>query len=136
MEPVFSEHRKVEEMENNSGGDPSARLEPDSARELRLRGYAFYTKGDFESAQKDFEEALVIAPNDVEAIYGLGLSYRIQGNLEKGANAFRKVLDLLGAGSVEDPTRTKMLERLAKGHLNMITKGEWDLEKEIWKRNV
>jgi tetratricopeptide (TPR) repeat protein len=123
-------------MEINSGSDPSVRPEPDSARKLRLRGYAFYTKGDFESAQKDFEEALVIAPNDVEAIYGLGLSYRIQGNLEKSANAFRKVLDLLGAGSVEDPTRTKMLERLAKGHLNMITKGEWDLEKEIWKRNV
>jgi tetratricopeptide (TPR) repeat protein len=96
----------------------------------------FTPKGDFQSAQKDFEEALVIAPNDVEAIYGLGLSYRIQGNMEKGANAFRKVLDLLGAGSVEDPTRTKMLERLAKGHLNMITKGDWDLEKEIWKRNV
>jgi tetratricopeptide (TPR) repeat protein len=123
-------------MENNSGSDPSARPEPDSARELRLRGYAFYTKGDFTSAQKDFEEALLITPNDVEATYGLGLSFRMQGNMEKGASAFRQVLDLLNAGSVEDPTRAKMLERLAKGHLNMITKGDWDLEKEIWKRNV
>jgi tetratricopeptide (TPR) repeat protein len=123
-------------MEINSGSDPSVQTEPDSARELRLRGYAFYAKGDFPSAQKDFEVVLGIDPNDVEAIYGLGLSYKMQGNMEEGAKAFRKVLDLLGAGSVEDPTRTKMLERLAKGHLNMITKGDWDLEKEIWKRNV
>jgi Tfp pilus assembly protein PilF len=85
-------------MEINSGSDPSVQTEPDSARELRLRGYAFYAKGDFPSAQKDFEVVLGIDPNDVEAIYGLGLSYKMQGNMEEGRKSFPSGFRSLGCG--------------------------------------
>lgn len=116
--------------------DPSAISEPSSARELRLRGYAQYTKGDYKASQEDFEKAISIDANDVEAVYGLGLACKQLGDLKESEKAFQQVLDLLRAGSVENLTRAKMLERLAKGHVNMITLGDWNLEKEIWKRTA
>jgi tetratricopeptide (TPR) repeat protein len=115
--------------------DPSAIQEPSSSRELQLRGYALYTKGDFPQAQTNFEKAVSLDPKDVEALYGLGLTLKVQTRLDESAVAFRKVLDLLRDGSVEDSTRAKMLERLTKGHLNIMTQGDWNLEKEIWKRS-
>jgi tetratricopeptide (TPR) repeat protein len=121
-------------MESEPVTDLSAITEPTNSREFQLRGYAFYTKGEYRDARADFEWAISLDPKDLEALYGLGLTYKMEGNLEESANAFRKVLDLLKEGTVEEPTRAKMLERLTKGHLNNMTKGDWDLEKEIWKR--
>jgi tetratricopeptide (TPR) repeat protein len=115
--------------------DPSAIPDPGNSQEYQLRGYAFYTTGDYPRAQTDFEKAVTLDPSDVEALYGLGLTLKMQGKLEESTNAFQKVLNLLQNGSVEDPTRAKMLERLTKGHLNIITIGDWNLEKEIWKRS-
>ena len=35
---------------------------------------------------------------------------------------------------IQDRTRSAVLRRIARGHLNMLEKGRWDLEKEIWGR--
>jgi tetratricopeptide (TPR) repeat protein len=123
-------------MESKPVIDPSAIPEPSSSKEYQLRGYAYYTAGDFSQAVMDFEKAISLDSDDVEAQYGLALTLKMQDRVEESANAFRRVLDLLQAGAVEDPTRAKMLERLTKGHMNIMTIGDWNLEKEIWKRNL
>jgi hypothetical protein len=71
----------------------------------------------------------------VESVYALGLAYKVQGRLQEGVDAFQKALDLIRSGVVENSTRAEMLGRLAKGQLNIMTTGDWNLEKEIWKRN-
>ena len=122
-------------MEEKPLLEPDVIPQPTNAGEYQLRGYAFYAKGDFPAAQADFQQAVALDSTDVEAVYALGLAYKVQGRVEEGANAFRQALDLIHSGVVEDSTRAEMLSRLAKGHLNMITTGDWNLEKEIWKRS-
>ena len=122
-------------MEDKPVIDPSALSEPGSSREFQLRAYALYTKGDYKGAVSDFDNALSLDANDVEALYGLALSYKMLGSREESTKAFQKVLDLLAGGSVKNATRAKMLERLTKGHLNFMSIGDWNLEKEIWKRS-
>jgi tetratricopeptide (TPR) repeat protein len=125
----------VEQVEDQPLQEPDAIPQPKTAGEYQLRGYAYYAKGDFAAAQADFQEAVALAPTDVESVYALGLAYKVQGRAQEGARAFQKVLDLIHSGAVEDSTRAEMLGRLAKGHLNMMTIGDWNLEKEIWKRS-
>ncbi len=121
-------------MEAEPVFDPSANSEANDSREYQLRGYALYTTGDYSQAQTEFEKAVSLDPNDIEAVYGLGLTLKMQGRLEESSDTFQKVLSLLQDGYVKDSTRAKMLERLTKGHLNIMTIGDWNLEKEIWKR--
>lgn len=121
-------------MEAEPVFDPSANPEANDSREYQLRGYALYTTGDYSQAQTEFEKAVSLDPNDIEAVYGLGLTLKMQGRLEESSDTFQKVLSLLQDGYVKDSTRAKMLERLTKGHLNIMTIGDWNLEKEIWKR--
>jgi tetratricopeptide (TPR) repeat protein len=128
-------NRRQGKMEGEPVIDPSAIPEPGSSREFQLRGYSFFTAGDYPQAEGDFEKAVSLDPNDLEALYGLGLTLKMQGRLEESSNAFRKVLGLLKEGSIKDRTRAQMLERLTKGHLNIMAIGDWNLEKEIWKRN-
>lgn len=122
-------------MEEKPVIDPSGISESENSRDHQLRGYALYTTGDYDGARVDFESAVSLDPNDVEALYGLGLTRKMQGDLDGSADSFNQVLELLRAGAVKDTTRAKMLERLTKGHLNIMNVGDWNLEKEIWKRN-
>jgi hypothetical protein len=47
---------------------------------------------------------------------------------------FKRVIDLIRQGRVEDKVRANMLQRMAQGHINFIETGGWNLEKEIWHR--
>jgi tetratricopeptide (TPR) repeat protein len=125
----------VEYVEDQPLLEPDAIPHPKTADEYQLRGYAYYAKGDYAAAQADFQQAVALAPTDVESVYALGLAYKLLGRLQEGVDAFQKALDLIHSGVVEDATRAEMLGRLAKGHLNIMTSGDWNLEKEIWKRN-
>jgi hypothetical protein len=48
--------------------------------------------------------------------------------------AFTQVLELLKNQPKVNKTKNDMLRRLALGHINSITQGDWNLEKEIWQR--
>jgi tetratricopeptide (TPR) repeat protein len=127
--------RKVEYMDDQSMLEPNIVPQPKTAAEFQLRGYAFYAKGDYPAALVDFQQAIALDPADVEAVYALGLTYKVQGRLDEGINAFQRALDMIDSGVIADATRAKMLGRLARGHLNKMTIGDWNLEKEIWKRS-
>lgn len=115
--------------------EPGDIQEPQSGEEYRLSGYAAYAIGDYPAAQEKFLQALAINPRDFEALYALGLVWKVQGRVEESVHAFQQALALIQSGVVENRVRAEMLTRLAKGHLNIMTIGDWNLEKEIWKRN-
>ena len=95
-------------------------------------GWGLYGGGQFAEAVELFSRVLALSPDSVDADYGLGLSYKAQGNKEAAVRAFEKVVEL--SQQVEDHVRGTMLRRLARGHINEISIGDWNLEKEIWQR--
>jgi hypothetical protein len=56
--------------------------------------------------------------------------------IEKSVAAFTRVLELIRIQPESDKVRNAMLRRLALGHINVITQGDWNLEKEIWQRTT
>lgn len=111
--------------------DP-ATIEPQSADDFIKRGYAYHARREFEQAEADFRQALALNPSSSEAYYALGLNLKAQDRKEEAVRAFQQTLDRLDQMD-EDAVRAHMLSRLAKGHINLLTKGNWDLRKEFWK---
>jgi tetratricopeptide (TPR) repeat protein len=87
-----------------------------------------------DQAEADFRRAISIDPEDVDATYVLGLVLKAEGRIEEAVASFQKAVSLIEAGKVENKDRSEMLRRLALGHINELTEGDWNLEKEIWQR--
>jgi tetratricopeptide (TPR) repeat protein len=112
--------------------DP-ATMSASTTLEYNLRGWLFYSHQNYEKAVSDFRRVLKKNNNEVDAWYGLGLSLKFAGSSTEAVDAFNKVLGLIK--TMEDKQRKNVLERLAKGQVNQIQTGDWDLEKEVWKRS-
>jgi tetratricopeptide (TPR) repeat protein len=125
---------KAKDPHSQSGeNDPREMPEPQNAAEYLRRGYAFYARGRFAEAIGDFRRVITLDPEAVDGVYALGMALKASGQGEESVKAFQQVLSLLNAGAVADRTRADMLRRLALGHINEITSGDWNLEKEIWQ---
>jgi tetratricopeptide (TPR) repeat protein len=113
--------------------DPTTISNPTTAADYHSRGTAYYARKQFEFAAEDFKKAIDLDGKMVDAYYSLGMVLKAIGRKEEAATAFGKVVDLVtpdtGAGNVS----ADMLRRLALGHMNELTQGDWNLEKEIWK---
>jgi len=92
------------------------------------------SKKDEDAAEENFRQAIALNPKSVDAYYGLGLVLKAQDRRQEAIPAFQKVVDLLEANPIEDRIRSQMLRRLSIGQMNQMKTGDWDLEKEIWKR--
>ncbi len=114
--------------------DPKEMQNPETPADYLRRGYAFYARSMFPEAIADFQKAIELDPNDVDAYYAEGMAFKAQRNPEESTLAFQKAIELIDRGVVTDQTRANMLHRLASGHINEITKGNWNLEKEMWQR--
>jgi len=113
--------------------DPTQITNPTTALEFHRRGTAYYARKQFDAAVEDFKQAIALDDNMVDAHYSLGMVLKALGRKEEAAAAFQKVVDLVtpdvGSGNVS----ADMLRKLALGHKNELTQGDWNLEKEIWK---
>ena len=105
-----------------------------SAEDFLRKGWEFHSKKQEDSAEESFRRAIHMSPGLFDAYYGLGLVLKAQGRKQEAIQAFKKVLDLLEDESSSEQTQRQMLRRLTLGHINMINSGDWNLEKEIWKR--
>ncbi len=114
--------------------EPENMPQPQTAAEYERRGYAFYARSKFKEAEADFQKALEIDPNDVDACYALGMTYKADKMKDEAIQTFQKALQMIDRGLVENKVRADMLRRLANGHINEINNGDWNLEKEIWKK--
>ena len=95
-------------------------------------GWGLYGGGQYAEAAEQFERVLAVSPDSVDARYGLGLSCKALGGKEAAVGAFEKVVEM--SQQIEDHVRGTMLRRLARGHINEMNSGDWNLEKEIWQR--
>jgi tetratricopeptide (TPR) repeat protein len=116
--------------------DPASMGEPTDADGFRLRGTAFYARKEYQSAAIDLDRALAIDSSNIDSFYTLGMVYKAMRQKEKSVAAFTRVLELIRIQPETDKVRNAMLRRLALGHINAITQGDWNLEKEIWQRTT
>jgi len=132
----FFRRKKPFEQIQGAKADPTAIVNPTTAADFRKRGWAYHARGQYTEAEADFRKALELAPDDVETLYALGLCLKQQERANEAAEVFRQVVSRLENVETDDAlerARVGMLHRLALGHVNELTKGDWDLEKEIWQ---
>lgn len=86
-----------------------------------------------EKAEEDFRNALQLDPKSIDANYVLGLILKAQERKQEAVEYFKKTVDLLEEDRSENKARKEMLRRLAMGHINELSRGDWNLEEEIWQ---
>lgn len=82
-----------------------------------------YRAGQQQAAIEHFTLILAEAPDDIDAHWGLGLSYRRLGDREKARQAFEKVADLAARALQDEPEdreRYFMLQRMARQQADQI----------------
>ncbi len=119
---------KMKAVKLNPGDMP----EPGDFEGYMRRGWAFHTKGNHAESEADFKKALSLNAESIEANYALGLSKKADGQTDAAIEYFRKAMNLIEAGKVDEGTQREMLRRLTLGHINELTDGDWNLEDEIW----
>jgi tetratricopeptide (TPR) repeat protein len=121
-------------LEDNPTVDPGAMEQPANSASYLQRGYAYYGVNQYAEAVEDFHKALDLDPKAVDAVYGLGMGLKAEGKKDEAVAAFKNAIALLDQGVVSDKVRARILRRLALGHVNEMTRGDWNLEAEIWQR--
>jgi tetratricopeptide (TPR) repeat protein len=111
----------------------SEQRNPVSASEYVSKAWEQKSSGKLDDAEASFRKAISLETGSVEAYYGLALIFKIQDRRQESIKSFEKVIDLID-DHFEDKVRGQMLQRLSKGHINQMSGGDWNLEKEIWKR--
>jgi len=114
--------------------DPSTMRNLNTADEYLQRGMAYYARKQYENAENDLRTAISLNNDLLDAYYCLGMVLKAASKKDEAIQAFEKVLDMLSKGRVKNSDQLAMLRRLAKGHINFIKTGDWNLEKEIWQR--
>ncbi len=107
-------------------------MNPQSTDDFLERGWEYYSGKKYELAETDFNLVLQKEPSNVDAWYALGLTLKAMGNLPKALDAFGKIDGVIR--QIDDHQRATIITRLAHGQINQIKTGNWDLEKEVWKR--
>ena len=113
--------------------DPTTMGEPSSVDDYHKRGMAFYARKQYTAAEADLKQAISMDNESIDSYYILGMVLKALNRKDEAIEAFNKVINLLREHPPSDATKFDMLRRLALGHINEISHGDWDLEKEIWK---
>jgi tetratricopeptide (TPR) repeat protein len=114
--------------------DPTKMGEPTTVDEYQKRGMAYYARKQFKEAEADLKKAISLDGSNVDSFYSLGLVLKAANNKDGAVTAFNQVINLIKSRPDASQVKYDMLRRLALGHINEMTQGDWNLEKEIWKR--
>jgi cytochrome c-type biogenesis protein CcmH/NrfG len=106
----------------------AVQAEPHNAVAHSNLGWGYYGRREYREAVEAFREALSLDRNLVDAHYGLGLALKESGGGEAATRSFEMVMAL--APEQEVDVRGRMLVRLARGHINQINTGDWNLGRE------
>lgn len=107
-------------------------MHPTTTGEFLQRGWAYLGTNELDKAVEDLRKALDLDSNNADAYFVLGLVYKQMNRKDDAIAAFTKVLEM--ADNAPNESSKQMLKRLTKGHINQLNLGDWNLEKEIWKR--
>lgn len=109
--------------------DPTL-MKVETAADTMERGWLYYSHKNFDLAIDDFKHILTTDSDNVDALYGLGLTQKAAGTLPQALVTFEQVLKLVP--NISDRQKKSILLRLVKGHINQMRTGDWNLEKEVW----
>ncbi len=123
--------RKAKGKDSSTPVSRPEEFQPTNAAEYVNRGWAFYAKKEFGRAEADFRQALETSPDELDNLYAFGLALKAQGKGEEAVKIFQKVLSILDNSPAG--VKVTMLRTLTQGHINDISHGSWDLEKQIWQ---
>lgn len=94
-----------------------------SPEDLYHQAWRLYSDRKFHEAARVFEQAIAVRPSEPDYLYALGLTLEAAGEGQKAVGAFQKAI--AGLPNVENKARAGMLQRMAQGHINKITTGDW-----------
>ncbi|GAB4575044.1 MAG: hypothetical protein Kow0077_24610 [Anaerolineae bacterium] len=89
------------------------------------RAWRAHVVGRDDSAIEEFRRILAANPDDVDALYGLGMALRGAGQGTEAAEVFTRVLALLDKQTAEDEgdmNRLQMLRRMVQQQLDLAEK--------------
>ncbi len=115
--------------------DPTKMAQPVTVDDYQKRGMAYYARKQYQEAEMDLSKATSMDGNNIDSYYSLGMVLKAAGKQTEAITAFTQVITLIQARSDAKQVKYDMLRRLAVGHINELTQGDWNLEKEIWKRD-
>ena len=103
---------------------PPPTVEPEKEEDYIQKGWTAHVQGDFAHSEEDFHKALSLNPQSIEANYGLGMSFKIQGRIQEALEAFQKTLETIKANpDSDDPARITMLRHLSQTQIGIINNG-------------
>ena len=102
---------------------------PNSAEALCNLGWGYYGVRQYDESIKTFRQALTLDRNTIDAHYGLGLALKESGAGQEAIPEFEAVEKL--APQDLNVVRGTMLSRLARGHINRISSGDWSLDTDL-----
>jgi tetratricopeptide (TPR) repeat protein len=114
--------------------DPTSIAEPNTVDDYQRRGMAYYARKQFSEAETDLKKAITLDAKSIDSFYSLGMVYKAMGKGDAAVSAFKQAVNLITERADASAVKYDMLRKLALGHINEITKGDWNLETEIWKR--
>lgn len=116
--------------------DPASMGNPSTVDQYQKRGMAYYARQNYEQAEADLRKAASMDGSNIDVFYSLGLVLKAANHKDEAVEAFKQALNLISSAKDTNKTKYDMLRKLALGHVNEITQGDWNLEKEIWKHTV
>ncbi len=87
------------------------------------RAWRSHSVGRDDTAIEEFRKLVAAAPDDIDALYGLGMALRSAGQGQEAREIFNKVLALLSnqeASTDDDANRLQMLRRMTQQQLSLI----------------
>ncbi len=108
------------------------KMNPQTDDEYLERGWLYYSREKFELAEADIDIVLQREPGNIDAWYALGLTLKAMGNAQGAVDAFSRIDAAIG--QIDDHQKATIISRLAHGQINQIKTGDWNLEKEVWKK--
>ncbi|KAF0152016.1 MAG: TPR Domain containing protein [Ignavibacteria bacterium] len=103
----------------------SAKTQADSTHEqsYRFMGFAYYQMGKHEEARANLLKSVALNPKEINTVYFLALSYRGLDSLDRAADVYKEIIELIGDNEAEH--KDKILEANAFLASRMMVKKAW-----------
>lgn len=110
------------------------RVSSGDAQNLIKNAWEAHARGDDETAEQFFRQALADNPDSIETMYGLAIVLKASGRHREAIHVFEDIIRKIESQEWEDRDRIRMLRRFALGQVNFLRNQDWNLEREVWQR--
>jgi tetratricopeptide (TPR) repeat protein len=107
----------------------AAQANPTSVEAQSNLGWGYYGQHQYPDAIKTFQAALALDNGYIDAHYGLALALKENQQGAQAVPEFETVIKL--TSQLENSERGMMLAKLARGHINQIQSGDWNLDTDM-----